>query len=246
MKRFSSPTHIFLIILCITIAIFVMISVFIRQNYDEIPTQKSDWNPAHTWAYHLWITTIPDIDKANMDGLVYRKTAAKMMSEFAIKIFGCKPDRSRKCEFTDISNEIKEMQGYIILSCQLGIMGLDYHGDPTTIFNPDYVLTRDQLVTVLSRILFDDTYNIKEWEITFTMKVRNFFIHTLSNISQATGIPIHITPNIDRYTKHMDTIRKLGVITNYDPTTKEFRGYVMTIMQKLDHMKMTTIQTKIK
>jgi len=60
-------------------------------------------------------------------------------------------------------------------------MGLDYYGDPVTIFNPDYIVTRDQFVTILSRILFRDAFNIKHEEYTFFDKVRNFAVHTLTN-----------------------------------------------------------------
>lgn len=56
------------------------------------------------------------------------------------------------------------------------------------------------------------------------------------NIQIATGIPINIFPTFDRYTKHMNAIKKLNIMTTYTPTTKEFRGYVMGIMKKLDEL----------
>ena len=64
-------------------------------------------------------------------------------------------------------------------------MGLDYYGDPDTVFNPNYVVTRDQLVTILSRILFRNEYNIQHGELTFFDRARNFVIHSLTNIGQA-------------------------------------------------------------
>jgi hypothetical protein len=64
-------------------------------------------------------------------------------------------------------------------------MGLDYYGDPDVIFNPNYVVTRDQFVTILSRILFRNEYNIKHGELTFYDKASNFVSHSLSNISKA-------------------------------------------------------------
>lgn len=246
MKKTFSPIYIFLIVFCITIVMFVMISVFMRQSYDETPTHKNDWTPLYTWAYSLGITTIPDINKANMDGPIYRKSAAKMMSVFAIKVFNIIPDEHANCSFNDIGNEIAEVQKYILLSCQLGIMGRDYYGNPVSTFNPDYVLTRDQLVTILSRILFGHTYNIHPWELWFGIRVKNFFLHSLMNIQIATGIPINIFPTFDRYTKHMNAIKKLNIMTTYTPTTKEFRGYVMGIMKKLDELWLDTINHLVK
>ena len=57
-----------------------------------------------------------------MEGMLYRKIAAKMASEFAIKAVGLVPDDTRVCEFKDIDKEIPELQYYIKLACKLGIM----------------------------------------------------------------------------------------------------------------------------
>ena len=108
-----------------------------------------------------------------------------MMSEFAIKVVRRTPDESRECNFKDINKEIPELQQYIRLSCQLGIMGLDYYGDPDIIFNPNYIVTRDQFVTILSRILFRNEYNIQHGELTIYDKAKNFVSHSLSNIGKA-------------------------------------------------------------
>lgn len=88
-------------------------------------------------------------------------------------------------------------------------MGLDYYGDPDTVFNPNYVVTRDQFVTILSRILFRDEYNIQHGELTIYDRAKNFVIHSLSNISQALGINLNIFTPLDRYTKHLEAIKKL-------------------------------------
>jgi hypothetical protein len=42
-----------------------------------------------------------------------------MASEFAIKVVGLTPDESRTCDFSDIDNEIPELQYYMRLSCKL-------------------------------------------------------------------------------------------------------------------------------
>ena len=54
-----------------------------------------------------------------MEGILYRKFAAKMASEFAIKAVGLTPDESRECNFTDIDKELPELQYYMRLACKL-------------------------------------------------------------------------------------------------------------------------------
>ena len=168
-----------------------------------------EWNDAYLRAYNLGITTAPTIKEAQMDSHLLRKFAAKMASEFAIKVVGRVPDENKICEFTDIKKEIPELQYYMQLACKLGIMGLDYYGEPDTVFNPNYVVTRDQLVTILSRMLFENEYNIKYDELTFYDKARNFVSHSISNISRAIGIPINVHTPLDWYTKHLTAIKKL-------------------------------------
>ena len=141
--------------------------------------------------------------------MVYRKSAAKMVSVFAMKVFGRVPDESKPCAFTDIKKEPEELQQYIQLSCKLGIMGLDYYGNSEVVFNPNYFVTRDQFVTMLSRMIFGNEYNIKPGELSFSDRVRNFFKHSLANISKALGIDVTITTPLDWYTKHMEVIKKL-------------------------------------
>jgi len=165
-----------------------------------------------------------------------------MASEFAIKVIWLTPDDSRTCEFNDIKNEIPELQYYMRLSCKLGIMGLDYYGEPDTIFNPNYVITRDQFVTILSRLLFRTEYNIKYDEITLYDKAKNFVSHSLSNISKALGINLNINTPLDWYTKHLEIIKKLWIMTDYTISLKEFRIYVLLIMYRLDQLGINNIQ----
>lgn len=201
-----------------------------------------EWNDAYLRAYRLGITTMSNIKESEMEAPLFRKFAAKMASEFAIKVVWLTPDESRTCEFTDIDKEIPELQYYMRLACKLGIMGLDYYGEPDILFNPNYIVTRDQFVTILSRILFRNEYNIKHGELTIYDKAKNFVSHSLSNISQALGINLNVSTKLDWYTKHLEAIKKLWVITNYTLTIKEFRGYVMIIMYRLDEMGITKVK----
>lgn len=79
---------------------------------------------------------------------------AKMMVNYAIKVMWLTPDTTKTCSFDDIGNQPTDMQAYITLSCQLGLMWIDM-----TSFDPDGVVTRAQFGTILSRTLFWDKYN---------------------------------------------------------------------------------------
>jgi hypothetical protein len=57
------------------------------------------------------------------------------------------------CTFTDMQAEDTEMRLYAKIACQLGLMGLDTEGNPTSTFNPNVEVTRAQFGTVLSRAL---------------------------------------------------------------------------------------------
>ena len=109
---------------------------------------------AYDYAYGIGITTQSTIDNANMYGSLIRSHMAKMIVNYAKEVKGLTPDTSLACNFTDIANETEELEGYITESCQLGLMGVDINA-----FNPNGVVTRAQFGTILSRVLYGDTYN---------------------------------------------------------------------------------------
>ena len=80
-----------------------------------------------------------------------------MMVNYAIKVLHLQPDTSRVCKFLDTDTIEPEIQAYITLSCQLGLMGvgIDY-------FDPYGEVTRAHFGTTLSRALYGDTYNNKD------------------------------------------------------------------------------------
>jgi hypothetical protein len=110
---------------------------------------------AFTYAYEMKITTIADIDKANIWGNLTRAQAAKMLSQFAIEVLKKTPDTRQVCTFSD-TKTLGDLAPRTVKACQLGIMGQD-----TTIFRPYASITRAELGTSLSRILFGDTYATK-------------------------------------------------------------------------------------
>jgi hypothetical protein len=74
---------------------------------------------AYIRAYNLGITTVSSIQQAALDKPIIRKELAKMISEYAIKVVGIKPDNSKKCDFSDVAKESEEMRYYMKLSCKL-------------------------------------------------------------------------------------------------------------------------------
>jgi len=114
---------------------------------------------AFSFAYTHNITSQCPITKANVNGKLLRKHAAKMVSQFALTVLGKKPDSLAICEFNDISNETPEMKYYAKLACKLGIMWLKPDGTPDTAFHPNDEVTRAQFGTMLSRLLYGNDNN---------------------------------------------------------------------------------------
>jgi hypothetical protein len=111
---------------------------------------------------------MPTIQGANMNGTITRRSLAKMMTEFAIKILKVKPDTTLACSYSDIGNETAEMKFYIKTACQLGLMGLKSNGTPDTKFNPKDNVTIAQFGTVLSRLLYDGRHNTENSKFWYT------------------------------------------------------------------------------
>ena len=115
---------------------------------------------AFTFAYNFGITTQCPITKASLDDKVIRSHFAKMISEFALKVLKKQPNTKLSCAFADITHESTEMKNYIKTACQLGLMGRESNGKTTqTYFTPTGTMTRAQIGTVLSRLLYGNVNN---------------------------------------------------------------------------------------
>jgi hypothetical protein len=88
-----------------------------------------------------------------MYGNLTRAQAAKMLSQFAVKLLHKTPDTNKSCIYPDI-NGYGDLTEWMKYSCQLGIMGVNIE-----YFNPQGEMTRAEFGTVLSRILRGNTYN---------------------------------------------------------------------------------------
>lgn len=120
---------------------------------------NEEMTSAYLFAYKAGITTRWPITAASLKNSLMRNHAAKMISQFAMRVLEKTPDDKVVCKFTDMQEESLEMQYYAELSCKLGLMWLQSDGTPNTVFNPNAIVTRAQFGTMLSRLLYGDTYN---------------------------------------------------------------------------------------
>ena len=133
----------------IILSLFILCVGFIEAGYSE------EFSSAYTRAFNNWITTQPTIDKANMNKSVTRIELSKMISNYAINILNKTPDTSKKCNFTDITdNQNTQYDLWVTKACQLWLMW-----QWITKFRPYDKVTRAEFWTILSRLLYWDKYN---------------------------------------------------------------------------------------
>ncbi len=123
-------------------------------------TTKSELESAYNYWVSAGIISTDSYTNANMLAKVSRKDAAKMFVLFANRVnTWMKKDTTINCTFLDITNESSDTQEYIQQACQLWIMGRNNNGTVTNTFKPSWILTRGQVWTIISRILYGTKYN---------------------------------------------------------------------------------------
>lgn len=161
---------------------------------------------AYKYSYSIGITTMKTPHKANLKWKLVRKDLAKMISEYALKIAKLKPDNTLSCIFDDIENETLETKYYTKLACKLWLMWrqADWKSKLNN-FMPDEAVNRAQFGTVLSRVLFGETYNVQENE------------------------------NYERYEKHLFALNQKSIMKDINnPWMVEIRWRVMLMMMRSD------------
>lgn len=126
---------------------FIPWSIIDSPYWDEL-------NDAYLWAYTYGITTIPTIQRANIQWTLIRKDMAKMITNFAVNVLEKDISTGILCEFSDTTSLPKVMQYYIMAACRLWLMW--YESDGVTVkknFEPEMVVDRAQFWTILSRLL---------------------------------------------------------------------------------------------
>lgn len=151
----------------------------VHGSANSCPVENSDYSQelidAFQFAYGQWITTMCPIENANLTWTLLRKHLAKMITEYAVTIVWLYPDITKKwCDkYDDMEDQPSEMKFYTKIVCQLWLMWLESNWiNPQKSFNPNTIVTRAQFWTILSRLIFGETYNIPlgEWDEFYYVK----------------------------------------------------------------------------
>ena len=109
-----------------------------------------EFHNAYNFAFKNGITTMLNIQEADMEGPLTRIAMAKMLSQYAINVLKKTPDTTKTISFPDVSAELDaEYNNGVTLAYQLWIMWINIEN-----FRPDDLVTRAEFVTALSRMLF--------------------------------------------------------------------------------------------
>lgn len=146
-------------------------------------TFKSPYNKeltdAYSYAFGVKITTVPNIERADLTGVLIRSHLSKMMSEYAMKVLWKTPDTSRKCIFKDVDNQTDEFKKYARISCELWLMWLKTDWTPADTFDPDGKVTRAIFGTTLSRAIWWDKNNW--WSNWYAKHLADLKAHWIMN-----------------------------------------------------------------
>lgn len=200
----------------VTIGVTGTVKNIVRLGSIAWSTYSTEMNQAYLYAYNIGITNAATIQDANMKKTLTRKDMAKMIVPYASVILGIKPNPAiyKRCDkFTDIKKLDADTQGYIILSCQLGLMGLQADGvHAKQIFEPNKTLTRAHFAAALSRVLFDNG-------------------------------PSNANGGQPYYTKHLLKLKSYGIVKDIAyPQMQERIGYVMLMMMRSYKKDVGTVQ----
>ena len=127
-------------------------------------TYTQEFQEAYEFARWNWITTMPTIQKANMEWKLTRIAMAKMLSQYAINVLWKTPDATLNNKFNDVTDKLDlDYDDWVTLAYQLWIM---WQNMPWNNFRPDDEVTRAEFATALSRML----YNTWDWQYKSTDK----------------------------------------------------------------------------
>ena len=120
-------------------------SIFVYAEYSDELVQ------AYNYAYKNRITTMDNIEKANMDGKLTRVAMAKMITNYAVNILWLQVPSSNGCTFTDVSSSLNsDYDNWVTNACKLWLM---WQNMPNNKFRPYDTVTRAEFGTTLSRAI---------------------------------------------------------------------------------------------
>ncbi|MDD2537265.1 MAG: hypothetical protein PHU61_02095 [Candidatus Absconditabacteria bacterium] len=147
-----------------------------------VTTLKPDYCPNGDFSLSYYDKTCSQPSEENTDTFT-RVGIAKVISIYVTKYLDKVPDTSgiAYSDFGDLHQVNKELQGYVVQSCQLGLMGswangVDYKSD----FSPNDRITRVEVGTLLSRFLGGNRYagTEEQWYLSHMVGLRNAKIIT--------------------------------------------------------------------
>ena len=136
-------------------------------------TYTQEFQEAYEFAKWNWITTMPTIQKANMEWKLTRIAMAKMLSQYAMNVLWQKPANIVTPEFNDVTDKLNsDYDDWVTLAYQLWIM---WQNMPWNNFRPNDEVTRAEFATALSRM----AYWTSDWEYKWTAK---YYIHHMEKL----------------------------------------------------------------
>ncbi len=156
-------------------------------NVEKISvTYNNEFQTAYHYAYENWITSMSTLEEANMEWTLTRAQLAKMIVNYTNKILNKRTlNHGTACDFDDIKTQTEDIQEYIRVACQMGIMGINIED-----FDPNGIVDRAQFATVLSRALYWSIYNtetLRYAEHIQALKKNNIITDTNPNIIESKG-----------------------------------------------------------
>ena len=144
-----------------------------QNNTQRWWTYSPEFQQAYEFAHEKWITTMPTIEKANMDGKLTRIAMAKMLSQYAMNVLWQKPANIITPKFNDVTDkQNSDYDDWVTLAYQLWIM---WQNMPNNKFRPNDEVTRAEFATALSRM----AYWTSDWEYKWTWK---YYIHHMEKL----------------------------------------------------------------
>lgn len=90
-------------------------------------------------------------------------------------------------------------------------------------FMPNEIVNRAQFGTVFSRLIFGREYDLKAGELTLFDQAMNSLQRGTQQVAELFGIRYAANIQIDRYTKHLNALKKTQIMQKIDPIMKELR-----------------------
>ena len=143
------------------------------KSASEWQKYTQEFQQAYEFAHENWITTMPTIQKADMNWKLTRIAMAKMLSQYAMNVLWQKPADIIVPKFKDVTNKMdSNYDNWVTLAYQLWIM---WQNMPNNKFRPNDEVTRAEFATALSRML----YQTSDWEYKSTPK---YYVHHMEKL----------------------------------------------------------------